>query len=99
MIRRLGRILLASILVGLVGAVCFAVGGRVGFMEGYMVAGQASEILAAHIVLTSLNASSKGDKETARGLLEHSSTARSSPPGRAIASVLSRRSSPSARRI
>ena len=70
MLRRLGLALAAATLAALVGVVCFAVGSRVGFMEGYAVAAQTTQILDAHIVLTSLDASAKGDPETARGLLE-----------------------------
>ena len=71
MLRRLLFALAAGTLAVLVGVMCFAIGSRMGFMEGYLVAAQTTHILDAHIVLTSLDASAKGDDETARGLLEH----------------------------
>jgi len=48
MTRRVGFVLLFGMVASLVGVVCFAIGGRLGFTHGYLLAGQTSDILAAN---------------------------------------------------
>lgn len=68
--RRIGFVLLSAALAALVGACCFAVGGRVGSSHGYLVGTRSNGVVAATMAVSSMNATAKGDTETARGLLE-----------------------------
>ena len=68
--RRLAFALLSAMLVGLVGMLSFAVGGRIGFIHGYLLANHDSGVLAANMVVTSFHARAKGDDESAGGILE-----------------------------
>jgi hypothetical protein len=68
--RRVRLALLVTVIAGLVGAVAFSVGGWVGFVQGYALASQTGDIVGAGMVLTSFEATAKGDADSARGLLE-----------------------------